>query len=172
LLLAEDQLIQACRFRLESDFERTVTEAEAATALVPYDAFSHVDLADFITAAGKHERAAEWAADGLKRDPNAPDWWHNVLAFALYNAGRTEDALAALGRRKEPCNDCLIAAAMYARFGKLEAGRNVISTLRNKYANYTIQKEAAWPTGKRPQMKEPYLSAYLADLAKAGLPEK
>ena len=78
-------------------------------ALVPYDASSHIDLADVMTAAGRPDRAIELVEIALKSAPIAEDWWHDVAAFAYYNAGRPEEALAKLERRKEPCGDCLVA---------------------------------------------------------------
>jgi TolB-like protein len=167
--------LSADMFRLEGDFDRAAREAEAAVALVPYDALSHIVLADTMTAAGRPDRAIEWAEIALKRAPNAEDWWHQVLAFAYYNAGRPEEALAKLERRKGPCGDwrCWAAsAAIYARLGKMDEARQIIAAFRAKQPDYTVQKEAVWPTWKNPQMKEPYLAAYLADLIKAGLPEK
>jgi len=137
--------------------------------LVPNDTLSHMDLADVLISAGKPERAVELAQAVFKRDPNGPDWWHNVLAYAYYNAGRTDDAVAEFGRRKEPCTNCLVLAAIYARQNKLDEARKVIDGFRRKYPTYTIAQESRWPTGELPQLAEPYLAAYLADLEKAGL---
>ena len=58
-----------------------------------------------------------------------------------------------------------------ARLGKIDEARKIIAAFREKHPYYTVQKAAVWPTWKNPQMKEPYLAAYLADLIKAGLPE-
>jgi adenylate cyclase len=163
--------LSAWRYRLQGKFDRAVQDAELAVKLVPYDAFSHIDLADVLVSAGRPERAIELGQEALKRDPNGPDWWHNVLSFAYYNAGRIDDAIAEFGRRKQPCTDCINLAAAYARKNRLEEARTVISAIRQKYPSYTIAHESRWPTGQTPQLAEPYLSAYLADLAKAGLPQ-
>ena len=40
-----------------------------------------------------------------------------------------------------------------------------------KYPDYGLKDEAVWPTYKKPQYSESLLKPYLADLAKAGLPE-
>ncbi|MET0482773.1 MAG: adenylate/guanylate cyclase domain-containing protein [Aestuariivirgaceae bacterium] len=164
--------LSACRYRLQGKFPDAAREAELAVKLVPNDTLSHMDLADVLISAGKPERAIELAQAVFKRDPNGPDWWHNVLAYAYYNAGRIDDAVAELGRRKEPCKDCLVLAAAYARKDRLDAARKVIDTFRQKQPTYTVAEEARWPTGQIPQLAEPYLAAYLADLEKAGLPAK
>jgi adenylate cyclase len=163
--------LSAWRYRLQGKFDRAVQDAELAVKLVPNDAFSHIDLADVLVSAGRPERAIELGQAALNRDPNGPDWWHNVLSFAYYNAGRIDDAIVEFGRRKQPCTDCINLAAAYARKNRLEEARKVISAIRQKYPSYTIADESRWPTGQTPQLAEPYLSAYLADLAKAGLPQ-
>ena len=137
--------------------------------LVPNDTLSHIDMADMLVSAGKPERAIELGEAVLKRDPNGPDWWRNTLSFAYYNAGRT---IAELGGRKDPCKDCLILAAAYARQNKLDKAHKIIAAFREKYPTYNMTDEARWPTGQEdPQLAEPYLSTYLAGLAKAGLPQ-
>ena len=164
--------LSACRYRLQGKFDDAAREAERTVKLVPNDTLSHMDLADVLVSAGKPDRAIELAQAVYRRDPNGPDWWHNVLAYAYYNAGRVDDAVAELGRRKDPCKDCLVLAAAYVRQNKLDEARKVVAAFREKYPTYTIAEEARWPTGRTPQLAEPYLAAYLADLEKAGLPAK
>ncbi|WP_353647049.1 adenylate/guanylate cyclase domain-containing protein [Mesorhizobium sp. WSM2240] len=154
----------------EGDFERSVVEAEAAIKLVPYDALSRADLAMYLANAGETDRAIEWLEEAIRRDASPMDWYFTNLGIAYYNAGRPADAVAQFQKNKVP-SDVNLAAA-YARLGKLDEARATIARLLSYKPGWTLQKEAVWPAGKHPQFVEPLQSAYLADLAKAGLPEK
>lgn len=154
----------------EGDFKRSVVEAEAAIKLVPYDALSRADLALFLANAGETDRAIEWLEESIRRDASPLDWYIGNLAIAYYNAGRPADAVAQIQKRKAPLD--VILAAAYARLGKLDEARASIARLLSYKPGWTLQKEAVWPSGKNPQFVEPLQSAFLADLAKAGLPEK
>jgi adenylate cyclase len=154
----------------EGDFERSVAEAEAAVKLVPNDPFSRADLALYLANAGRTDRAIEWLEEAIRRDASPMDWYFTNLGIAYYNAGRPADAVAQFQKMKAPF-DVLMAAA-YARLGKPDEARASIARLLSYKPGWTLQKEAVWPTGKHPQFVEPLQTAYLADLAKAGLPEK
>ena len=71
---------------------------------------------------------------------------------------------------KEPWDVNLAVA--YVRLGQMDDARASVEKLLKSKPGWTIQKESLWPTGKQPQYAEPLLNTYLADLAKAGLPEK
>jgi adenylate cyclase len=152
------------------EFERAAAEAEATIRLVPYDPFSHADLAGTMMSAGRPERAVEWLEFAIQRDPRPMPWFYNDLAWALYHANRAEDALASLKKAPEPA--VWARAVVYVRLGKMDEARAAVADILKACPDCTIAKEAMWPTGKQPQMVEPYLSAYLDDLRKAGLPEK
>jgi adenylate cyclase len=154
----------------DGDFERSVAEAEAAGKLAPHDAFARADLGLFLAAAGRSDRAIEWLEEAIRRDGNPMDWYFANLGVAYYSAGRAADAVAQFQKMKAP-PDVFLAAA-YARLGKLDEARASIARLLSYKPAWTLQKEAVWPSGKSSQFVEPLQSAYLADLAKAGLPEK
>ena len=95
----------------KGDFVGAAAEAEAAIRLVPYDTFSHVDLADVMWSAGHPERAAEWAEFAIRHDPRPSAWFYNTLAFALYSADRPKDALAVASKGTRAlrfCSCCLL----------------------------------------------------------------
>ena len=154
----------------DGDFERSVVEAQAAGDLVPYDAFTRADLAYYLVNAGKYDLAIKWLEELIRRDASPMDWYFGYLANAYYFAGRPADSVATLQKMKAPWNINLAAA--YARLGRLNEARASITKLLKAKPGWTIQKEAVWPTTKQPQYVEPLLKTYLADLAKAGLPEK
>ena len=154
----------------EGDFERSMAEAEAAAKLVPNDAFTRADLASFLIYAGRADRAIEWLEKSISRDASPMQWYFGNLALAYYVAGRPADAIAEFQKMDSPWK--LNMAAAYARLGKLEEARGLVVAVLKEDPGYTLNDEAVWPTGKQPQFAPPVLKAYLADLAKAGLPEK
>jgi TolB-like protein/class 3 adenylate cyclase len=154
----------------EGDFERSAVEAEAAVKLVPYDSLARADLGYYLAAAGKTGKAIEWLEEAIRREPSPVDWYFGNLAVAYYLADRPADAVAEFQKMKEPWNVNLAAA--YARLGKIDEARAAMAKHLNYKPGWTIKDEAVWPTTKQPQLAEPLQSAYLADLAAAGLPEK
>lgn len=154
----------------EGDFARSVVEAEAAARLVPYDAWARADLGYYLAAAGRADRAIEFLEDSIRRDARNVDWYFGNLAIAYYFADRPGDSVAALQKMKSPWD--INMAAAYARLGNLDEARVSIAKFLKAKPGWTIQKEAVFPTTKQPQYVEPLLKTYLADLSKAGLPEK
>ncbi|MEK1851437.1 MAG: hypothetical protein AAAC48_05995 [Phyllobacterium sp.] len=154
----------------EGNFERSVVEAEAAAKLVPYDPLAHADLALYLANAGKTDRAIEWAEESIRRDASPLDFYFGNLGFAYYLADRPADAVVQLQKMERQWQVNLAAA--YARLGKLDEARASITKLLKDKPGWTIKSEAVWPTTRQPQLIEPLLKLYLADLAKAGLPEK
>ena len=154
----------------DGNFERSLVEAEAAASLVPYDAFARADLASSLVNSGKIDRAIEWLEESILRDASPMDFYFAYLAIAYYFADRPADSVTTFQRMKAPWDVNLAAA--YARVGKLDEARASVAKLLKAKPGWTIQKEAVWPTMKQPQYVEPLLSTYLADLAKAGLPDK
>ena len=63
-------------------------------------------------------------------------------------------------------------AVVYVRLGKLADAHASIERLLKIYPQWTIEKEAVWPTTKQPQLTEQLQKKYLADLAQAGLPQQ
>ncbi len=154
----------------EGDFERSVVEVEAASSLVPYDAFARADLASYLVNAGKMDQAIEMLEESIRRDASPMDFYYAWLAIAYYFTDRPEESVAMMQKMKAPWDVNLAAA--YVRLGKLDEARASIARLLKSKPGWTVEKEAVWPTTKQPQYAEPFLKAYLADLAMAGLPAK
>ncbi|MEK1852822.1 MAG: hypothetical protein AAAC48_13380, partial [Phyllobacterium sp.] len=127
-------------------------------------------LALYLANAGKTDRAIEWLKESIRRDASPMDWYFGNLAFAYYLADRPADAVAQFQKMERPWQINLAAA--YPRLGKLDEARASLAKVLKDKPGWTIKSEAAWPTTKQPQFVEPLLKLYLADLAKAGLPEK
>jgi len=154
----------------QGDFERAAEEAELAANLVPNDSWTRADLAQFLTWARRPERAIEWLEESVRRDAHPADWYFGNLGVAYYVGGRPDEAVAQFLKMKQPWRTNLMAA--YVRAGKLKEAQELMAAFRRDYPEYTVEDDAVWPTYKRPQFSESVLKPYLADLAKAGLPEK
>lgn len=122
-----------------------------------------------MTYAGRTHRAIEWLEEAIRRDANPVDWYFGYLAFAYYNSDRPADAVTQFLKMKQPWK--LNLAAAYVRAGRLDEARAIVAQFVKDYPGYTLKDEAVWPTRKQPQFPEAILKPYLADLAKAGLPE-
>lgn len=154
----------------EGNFERSVAEAEIAAKLVPYDPFSHADLALVLANAGRVDRGIEWLEEAIRQDANPLEWYFGNLAFAYYLANRPAEAVDVSLKMENPWEATL--AASYARLGKLDEAHASVERLLAQKPGWTIEKEAVWPSMKQPQLVPSLLAPYLADLAKAGLPDK
>jgi tetratricopeptide (TPR) repeat protein len=116
----------------------------------------------------KTDQAIKWLEESVRRDASPMDWYFGNLAVAYYLADRPADAVGIFEKMERPWQVNLAAA--YARLGKLdEAHASIAKLLKNK-PGWTLKDEAVYPTTKQPQLVEPFLSWYLGDLAKAGLP--
>jgi adenylate cyclase len=158
----------------EGDFERSVSEAEAAAKIIPYDSLARAQLASYLTAAGRTHLAVNWLEEAMHRDSLPFDWCFLYLATAYYHTGRSEEALALLasfkGALRSPRK--IILAAANVRLGRLDEARQEMARFLAEFPGWTIKKEAFYPSGRHPKFVEPLLTPYLDDLRKAGLPEK
>jgi adenylate cyclase len=147
------------------DFDRSIEEAEAAIEMAPNEAGTRAMLATWLSFAGRHEQAIEWASTALRQEHNAAFamFLKPNLAWALYNAGRYDEAFETIKGSETATPDW--AAVMYVRVGRVEEARAIIADWL-KIAPITIATDSCWA------IKEPMKSAFLDDLRKAGLPEK
>jgi TolB-like protein/class 3 adenylate cyclase len=154
----------------DGDFAQSVVDAERAADLVPFDPFLRADLAQALFNAGKVDEAIEWLEEAIRRDATPMDWYFGNLPFAYYLADRPADAVEAIDKIKY--TGSFFLAAPHARLGRLDEARAIIQKSLADTGPWTLEKEAVWPSGKQPQLVPWLLKPYLADLAKAGLPEK
>ena len=147
------------------DFDRSVEEAEAAIEMAPNDGSTRSALSDWLSFAGRHDQAIEWASRALRQEHNAAFamFLKPNLAWTLYNVGRYGEALEAIKGNEMVAPDW--AAAIYVRLGRLDEARAIIADWQ-KQGPFSIVTESCWA------IKEPMKSAFLDDLRKAGLPEK
>jgi class 3 adenylate cyclase/TolB-like protein len=147
------------------DFDRSIEEAEAAIEMGPNEANIRSGLASWLSMAGRHDQAIEWASTALRQEHNAAFamFLKPNLAWVLYMAGRYEEALENIRGNEMVAPDT--AAAVDVRLGRVEEARAIIADWL-KGGAFSIATESCFA------IKEPMKSALLDDLRKAGLPEK
>jgi TolB-like protein len=152
----------------ERDFEQAWAEAEAAAALAPYDAFMLGRLANVATMCGQSNKAIEWLTIELQRSPGDNHYWQ--FGWAYYVAGRYEEAIDAFKKSGRPWtpDDYLNQAATYVRLDRLDEAKAAVDQALKLDSSFT---QAKWREGyfySDPSI----LERQIADLGKAGLPEK
>jgi adenylate cyclase len=147
------------------DFDRSVEEAEAAMEMAPHEVSTRSASADWLSFAGRHDEAIEWATTALNQEHNAAFamFLKPNLAWALYFAGRYDEAFGNIKGGEMVAPDA--AAAIYVRVGRVEEARSIVANWLKRGA-FSIATESCFA------IKEPMKSAFLDDLRKAGLPEK
>ena len=154
----------------EGDFDRAVTEADAAMALAPYDSSLIADLSSVLIASGKPDKALEWIDLATTRDPgSARDMAYN-RGLALRVLGKYADSIAAFKQADYPDSDTRIHLAIaLVRLGRIDEARAEVRAYLGK--NDPKFTGGAWRTAwfySDPSI----LDREVADLATAGLPEK
>ena len=152
----------------EHDFERAWTEVEAAAALAPYDAYMLGRLANVAIMTGKPDKAIEWLTIEAQRSPDENHYWN--FGWAYYVAGRYEEAIDAFKKAARPwvADDYLNQAATYVRLDRMDDAKAAMQQALKLDPSFT---QAKWREGyfySDPSI----LERQVADLAKAGLPEK
>ncbi|HZZ24992.1 MAG TPA: tetratricopeptide repeat protein [Roseiarcus sp.] len=120
--------------------------------------------------AGKPQKGLEQADFALAHDPNALKDWQYTRGWALRLIGKYEDSLAAFKQADMSGGDAPLNIAIdLVRLGRIEEAKaQVRSYLEKNDPSFT---QAKWRQGyfySDPSIVE----AEVADLAKAGLPEK
>ena len=154
----------------EGDFDRAVTEADAAMALAPYDSSLIADLSSVLIASGKPDKALEWIDLATTRDPgSARDMAYN-RGLALRVLGKYADSIAAFKQADYPDSDTRIHLAIaLVRLGRIDEARAEVRAYLGK--NDPKFTGGAWRAAwfySDPSI----LDREVADLATAGLPEK
>ena len=153
----------------ESDFTRALNEADIAVSLAPYDAGMIGDLADVPIVSGKPDKALEWIGFAVTRDPNSARDMNNKRGWALRVLGKYEDSLAAFKQGFIDSDAPLNMAIDLVRLGRMDEAKAQVKLMLEK--NDPKFTQAKWRQGYF--YSDPSIvDGEVADLAKAGLPEK
>ena len=123
---------------------------------------------------GHPEEAREWCARAFALSPREPlrAVWHWTEACAASMLGRDEEALerASLGIAANPDHpSCYLVAAVSAmRLGQDAEAARFMAVVRRGVFNNTARLRERLPSMRA----EPWGSAFLADLQRAGLPAR
>ena len=154
----------------EREFSRAQDEANAAVAMAPYDAFAIGKLAIVPIMAGKPQKGLEQADFALAHDPNALKDLQYTRGWALRLLGKYEDSLAAFKQTNTDSGDAPLNMAIdLVRLGRFDEAKAQVKLMLEK--NDPKFTQAKWRQGyfySDPSIVE----GEVADLAKAGLPEK
>jgi adenylate cyclase len=153
----------------ERNFDRALSEAETAISLAPYDAFLIGDLSQVAIISGRPDKAMEWIEFATTHDPNAAKHWNYLRGWALRVLGKPEDSLAAYKLADMNGDTPLNLAIDLVRVGRIDESKAQVKLMLEK--NDPKFSQAKWRQGyfySDPSIVE----AEVADLAKAGLPEK
>jgi adenylate cyclase len=108
-----------------ADFDRSAQEAEAAVEMSPYDAELRGSSAFYVANAGKSDEAIEWASWAVAHDSQKNPFAKGNLAWALYLAGRNEEALKAIKGGESFSMATL--AAIYAHLDRIDEAKTTIA---------------------------------------------
>jgi len=150
-------------------FDRALTEAETARSLAPYDAFMIGDLSSVLIWSGRPMQAVEWIEFSAARDPANASYYNGMKGWALEVAGKPEESLAALN-----------AGMLFAGFDHFYKAIDLVRLGRDGEAMAELEKGLEInPAITQTKWRETnfygdskILDNEVADLAKAGLPEK
>jgi adenylate cyclase len=153
----------------EHDFDRAMSEAETAISFAPHDASLIGDLSVVPIMSGSADKALEWIDFAAKRDPGSAKQMNYNRGWALRILGKFQDSLAAYKGSHMSWDTPLNVAIDLVRLGRIdEAKAQVRSYLEKNDPKFT---QAKWRQGYF--YSDPTIvDAEVADLAKAGLPEK
>ena len=151
----------------ERDFSRALKEADFAIALAPYDGFEIGDLSQVLIMSGRPDKGLEWIDLALVRDPNKLQIYNKGWALRLL--GKYEDSIAAYKQAPMWGDTSLNIAIGLVRLGRIDEAKAQVKFMLEK--NDLKFTQAKW--------RETYIysdpsivDGEVADLAKAGLPEK
>jgi tetratricopeptide (TPR) repeat protein len=150
------------------DFDQARAEAQMAIQLAPFDASMLNDLASVQIMSGHPEVALDWAAKAAARDPGNPGWTNHTLGWAYLVQGEHEKAIAALQEGPQFGGTMLLLAIAYARLDRPEDAK---AAVQKALTLDPLLTQASWRGGSF--YSDPGLvDKEVADLARAGLPEK
>ena len=161
--------LAAMALTTQNDFNRAQSEAEAAISMAPYDAYAFGNLAMVPIMSGQPDKALEWITLALARDPSRAKFLNFRKGWALRLLGKYEDSLAAFKQAPMDGDAPLNMAIVLVRLGRIDEARAQVKLMLEK--NDPKFTQAKWREGyfySDPSI----LEAEVADLDKAGLPEK
>jgi adenylate cyclase len=153
----------------EGEFERALHEADTAVAFGPYDGIMYATLAQMLMTAGQVKKGMEWNELAHPQDPGGLGLqnYNRGLGFRL--SGKYEDSIAAFKQAGYPDGVTPLEVAIaLVRLGRIDEAKGEVKLALKNNPKFTGAAWAATYFYSDPSI----LDRDVADLAKAGLPEK
>lgn len=152
----------------EGDFDGAPGEAETAIALAPYDAFMLGSLSNISIMAVRPEQAIDRIKDAMARDPQNRKIYNYRLGWAYNVMGDYEKSIPAL-KEGPPWVDVPLLLAM--AYVHLDRNAEAQAEVKKALSIDPEFSQATWRQGYF-YKDSAILERQVADLGKAGLPEK
>ena len=153
----------------EGEFERALHEADTAVAFGPYDGIMYATLAQMLMTAGQVKKGMEWNELAHPQDPGGLGLqnYNRGLGFRL--SGKYEDSIAAFKQAGYPDGVTPLEVAIaLVRLGRIDEAKGEVKLALKNNPKFTGAAWAATYFYSDPSI----LDRDVADLAKAGLPQK
>jgi adenylate cyclase len=153
----------------EGDFPRAVREADTAVAFSPYDGIMHAHLSQLLMTAGEAKKGMDWNESAHPQDTGGLQFQNYNRGLGLRLLGKYEDSIAAFRQSFYPEGDTpLNVAISLVRLGRIDEARAEVKLALKNNPKFTgALFRASW------FYSDPSIpDREVADLAKAGLPEK
>ena len=153
----------------EGDFARALKEADTAVSFGPYDGIMYAMLSQLLMTAGKVEKGLEWNELAHPQDPGGLSFQNYNRGFGLRLLGKYEDSIAAFKQSGYPDGDAPLQVAIaLVRLGRIDEAKAEVKVALKNNAKFTGAKFEATNFYSDPSIPD----REVADLARAGLPEK
>jgi tetratricopeptide (TPR) repeat protein len=153
----------------EGHFPRALKEADTTISFGPYDGIVYAQLSQLLISAGEVENGMEWNELAHPQGPGGLSLQNYNRGLGLRLLGKYEDSIAAFKQAGYPEADIpLHIAIALVRLGRLDEARTEVKVALKNNPKFTgAIFEATW------FYSDPSIPGReVADLAKAGLPEK
>ncbi len=150
------------------DFQRAITDAEAAMEIAPKDADLLISVSLVYTYSGQPRKALELIAEASAYLPHPPPRFFCYRGWAHFHAGHAAEAVADAARINLPDFESLrLQAAAFASAGKVEEAARIAHQMREMNPTVSISKL----TSVLPYRIRSDLEREVAGLKAAGIPE-
>jgi adenylate cyclase len=145
--------------------QESLAAYERAVELNPNDADVLAYMADTLGAIGQSERAVSLLERATRLNPYHPDWYLWQLGDVLFDLGRYDETIAALGRMRDPTGTHRLMAASHALLGNLPDARRHADEVLREHPDFSLERWREVP----PDTNNETVERYFEGLRLAGL---
>ena len=164
-------LVQGLSDSVEGRFAAAIEGVNRAVAKSPSDAFGWLCLARVLVIDERPEEGEKAIRHAMRLNPFYPVNYLTLLANALLDQGKTQDAFAAfkeaVSRQPNYMTVHLYLATLYSSLGQMDAARAEVATVLRLDPKYRLAAASSFYLSSNEERKR----AFLENLRRAGLPE-